>query len=222
MSPDDRIFLHNDEKAIIYEFSPDGGDISSVLKIGDPALRGDFEGIAIIDQDFFLLTSNGQIHWIADSLSHHEAIVGSKVLDTGLAEICEAEGLTSLGRKLLIACKKNYRKADKKQLLIYIFDPKTNDTTEYLRVKLSTLGLKKMSASGLAVVNDLIYVTAAKQHLLTIIDTKGDLQKHLHLNKKHHKQTEGIAVRRDGMLVLADEGGKRGRLTIYPAVSDMR
>lgn len=221
MSVDGRIFIHNDEKAIIYEFDSVSGDISSILKIGDPALRDDFEGLAIIDSDFYLLTSSGYLHKVQDGLSLHEAVVSSQVFDTGLADICEAEGLSSHNRKLFIVCKTNYNDVDKDHLLIYRFDPGTQLTYLFLRIAYSELGFLKVSASGLAVKDNRIYVVAASQRLLLVITHQGEFLEHRWLAKKYHRQTEGIGVTDEGVLILADEGGKRGRITVYASINDI-
>src|SRR3954462_5238642 len=57
--PDGRLFAHDDEHGVIYEIDPAEGELKKSFALGDPPLRGDFEGIAIADRDFYLMTSDG-------------------------------------------------------------------------------------------------------------------------------------------------------------------
>jgi len=42
----------------------------------------------------------------------------------------------------------------------------------------------------------------------------------MRLDKKRHRQAEGIAVTQDGLLIIADEAGKgRARLSVYSTIT---
>jgi|TARA_B100000959_G_scaffold245765_1_gene270658 uncharacterized protein YjiK len=222
LSVDGRVFIHNDEKAIVYELDPLTGDISSILKIGDPALRADFEDIALLGEDIYLITSTGTLHRIENSLNFHETVAIAEITETGLSDICELEGLSAFRGKLFLACKTNFREMDKLQLLVFLFDPIKKTTIEYLRVSHDELDREKMSPSGIAVTEEVIYLVSARQRLLTRVTHGGHLISNHKLKKKQHHQPEGIAVAVSGRLYLADEGkGKGGRVTIYESISDI-
>ena len=221
LSADNRIFTHNDEKGIVYQFDPNTGDVNPVFKISDPALRADFEAIAIINQDIYLVTSNGDLHWVPDSLSYQKAVVTSSLIETGLADVCEVEGLSSYQGELYIACKKSYGSADH-HLLVFRFDPKNSKLTEFLRVSSAGLGLKKFHASGIEVTDDIVYIISARQRRLLLLTRDGDLISQHKLKKKHHRQAEGIAVGSNGKVYLVSEGkSKGGQLSIYDSIAEL-
>ncbi|HIG42013.1 MAG: SdiA-regulated domain-containing protein [bacterium] len=223
LSADDRIYTHNDEKGIVYRFDPETGDVDPVFKINDPALRADFEAIAIIDQDIYLVTSSGDLHWVPDSLSYQKAVVTSSLIETGLADVCEVEGLSSYQAELFIACKKSYRSENDHHLLIFRFDPKNNRLTEFLRISSAALGLKKFYASGIEVTKDIVYVISARQRRLLLVTRDGELIGQYKLKKKHHRQAEGVAVGSTGKIYLVSEGkNKGGRLSIYDSIADLQ
>jgi len=218
---DGRIFTLKDEKAIVYELDAENGDIRTLFKVHDPALRGDFEGLALINDDFFLVTSSGIVHKVAGALGHDRAVVSSEVIDLGLSDICEVEGLSAYLGDLYIACKVTYREADQAHLLVFKFNPENERLAVFFRIPISSLGVKKMHPSGIAVTADVVYVISARQRRLTMLRHNGDLIGHHKLSKKDHRQPEGIAVR-GRKIMIADEGdGKRGRITIYPSFNDM-
>ncbi|MEM7504621.1 MAG: hypothetical protein AAF417_21465, partial [Pseudomonadota bacterium] len=59
MSDSHRLFAVDDEIAIIYEIDYDNGKLLQAFAFGEPALRGDFEGLALVGDRFYLLTSDG-------------------------------------------------------------------------------------------------------------------------------------------------------------------
>ena len=61
LTPDGRLFAHNDERAVAYEIDPSTGEVRKAFSIGLMGTPGDFEGFAITGERFFLLASTGQI-----------------------------------------------------------------------------------------------------------------------------------------------------------------
>ena len=62
MSSDGRLFCHNDEKGIIYQLDYKTGTILNKFKLGWLTVQRDFEGIAIAENVFYLVTSSGVIY----------------------------------------------------------------------------------------------------------------------------------------------------------------
>ncbi|MFT5209750.1 MAG: hypothetical protein ACI9CE_001473 [Flavobacterium sp.] len=215
-----RIFAINDERAVIYEFDLQSGDVRGIVKIiglDGKVVKSDIEGIAVLDEHFYLLNSTGRLYKAKPDGFESITRVESRYLDTGLSNVCEFEGLSSFKGMLFLACKKNYLKKDKGFLLIYKFDPKSELITEYLRVDVQDLNRKKIHPSGLAVTESQILLVAARQHLLIRLDKKGNFIGDMKLDKKAHRQTEGIVVLNSSQLILADEGKRKGgKITIYP------
>ena len=60
-TPDGRVFAHNDERAAVFEIDPESGAIEKAFYVGFSGIPGDFEGIAVAGERFFLLSSSGQL-----------------------------------------------------------------------------------------------------------------------------------------------------------------
>lgn len=209
---DDRLFTVTDEKAVVYELAIDTGDVRTLAVVGDPALD-DFEGIEIVDDDIFLISSKGMLYHVPGGL------VGGRisrytVTSTGLEDVCEVEGLGRDGDDLLIACKRNYRKVDDHSTIVFAWSMKTNELRRYFSIS------REFNASGIAKAGNRYYIVAAKQERLVIVDAAGHV---LDVRKlKGHRQAEGVAVLSDGTIVIADEGNnKGGKITRYREVSDI-
>ncbi|HSH75825.1 MAG TPA: hypothetical protein VLA09_09090, partial [Longimicrobiales bacterium] len=59
VTTDGRLFGHDDERAVVHEIDPGAGAVEKRFSLGDPPLRGDFEGIAVVGERFFMVTSGG-------------------------------------------------------------------------------------------------------------------------------------------------------------------
>ena len=80
-----------DEKAHIYRIDMNAKVVERLTKFGDPVKKGDFEGIALLDEQLYVVTSNGVI-W-------RKALRGDAKdysrFKTGIGDACEVEGLTA-------------------------------------------------------------------------------------------------------------------------------
>ena len=56
---DGRVFTHGDEEAEVFEIDLSDGSVVKQFSMGVPVLEGDFEGIAIAGDRFFLISSRG-------------------------------------------------------------------------------------------------------------------------------------------------------------------
>lgn len=125
-----KIACVQDEKAIIYIFDIEKG---KVISKGEFGKDGDYEGIATVGADAYVLRSDGQLFKIKDFENAKNKVV---YLKTGLSKRNNAEGLCfdSLSNSLLIACKDSpsLNKGDfhKTSKAIYKFDLETKKLNE--------------------------------------------------------------------------------------------
>jgi uncharacterized protein YjiK len=225
LTADERLLAVADEKAVVYELDYQEGKIIKSFALGDPVVRGDFEGIAVLDNTIWLMTSDGLLFAAMEGPDGHS--VRYQKYDTGRGEYCELEGLAQdrVAKTLLLACKETKSKKD--DLLISEWSV-SNNGIEHVRdvvvpVPLITgiIGKKRIHPSGIAI--DLQtaerVLIAARQDALIRLTADGALTEAIILEKKgRHKQAEGIELTRDGRLLIADEGGKgRARLAVYAA-----
>ena len=130
LTDDGRLFAHDDERAFIYQLRPQTGEIVKSFRAGWLGAFGDFEGIAITGERFFLVTSDGSI--IEFKEGEPSARVGYEVFPTGLGERCEVEGLAHdrLTDSLLLACKTTRTQALAGYLAIFALSLETMSLEE--------------------------------------------------------------------------------------------
>ena len=61
-APDGRLFAHDDERSWIHEIDPATGEVGKRFMLGKKTVQDDFEGIAIVGERFFLITSAGLLY----------------------------------------------------------------------------------------------------------------------------------------------------------------
>ncbi|MGE0352695.1 MAG: hypothetical protein AB7Q69_05580, partial [Gemmatimonadales bacterium] len=62
MNAEGRLFAHDDERGIIFEVDYRSGRILRSFSLGRRGLRGDYEGIAVVGQSIWLVTSDGTLY----------------------------------------------------------------------------------------------------------------------------------------------------------------
>ncbi len=223
LTPDERLFAVADEAAIVYELDYVEGQLRKAFALGDPVQRGDFEGIAIVGKRFYLITSDGEIFESREGRDGEQMDFAS--YDTGLGKRCEIEGLAAgaAGDRLLIACKE--ARGDDGTLAIFAWSlaerrPIADAELELpLRDIARRIGKRRFNPSGIEFAHGSgnLLLLAARQRALAELTPDGRLVDALRLPlvQRHH-QPEGIALMRDGRLLIADEGGgHKARLAVY-------
>ena len=220
----DRVFAHNDERAIIYEIDVREQRISKEFALGDPPVRADFEGLFVLEDRFFLVTSDGVLFESFEGDDDERLDYNMYV--TGAGRLCEVEGLAANVERthLLLACKTPRTRELRSwvTLLPWSIEERRLEPDRMIRFPLDafTKHVKgdRFSPSGLSQVpgSDHYFLVAARQNAIAEVSLDGRLWGITSLDEGRHRQTEGVAFLSDGTLVLADEGSRRGgRLTFY-------
>lgn len=120
-----RLACIQDEKGNVYIFNLKTGEVEKKIEFGND---GDYEGIEIIENDAWILKSNGTLFKVKNYLKHKDPHI--KKYPTVLSGKNDAEGLTydPINNKLLIACKGHpfVDERDGKEFkAIYAFDLET-------------------------------------------------------------------------------------------------
>ncbi len=113
ISGDGRLFCHDDESGAIYQLDKESGNIIKTFYIGKKnGRREDFEGLAIVGETFYLITSDGYLFEFPEGAD--DAHVDYKKYKTGLSEDFDIEGLCydPETRALLLACKDSPKKGN--------------------------------------------------------------------------------------------------------------
>jgi hypothetical protein len=105
LTPDGRLFTHNDETARISEIDYRSGTIKKHFFAGEKSMHADFEGLTYANNRFVLLSSNGVLYEFPEGTAGERVDV--TVHDTGLGKECEFEGVVydSLMNAYVLACK---------------------------------------------------------------------------------------------------------------------
>lgn len=221
MTPDGRLFAHNDERATVNEIDRDTGALGKRFTVGDPVIAGDFEGIAIAGERFFLITSLGLLYEFREVGDRETA--ANRVSDLGLGAGCEAEGLDydAQDDALLVACKVSA--AHRASIVVHRvpLDPSRAALAPIVipMRQLTSFDLDpEFQASSVAVSPaGTLFLASAAPEVLIEVDRSGRVVAAVDLPGRRHPQSEGLAFGPDGALFIADErnDGSSGVVTRY-------
>jgi uncharacterized protein YjiK len=228
LTADQRLLAVTDEEAAVYELDYRNGVLVKVFTLGSPTLRGDFEGIAVLGEFVWLMTSDGRL------LVTREGQDGERMsfaeYDSGAGKYCELEGLAAdvQAASLLLACKEPVASRDPLKIFeVAIVDgrPARMNATEFPEASvMARLNRKHTRPSGIAIdpASGHRVMVAANHAALISLTPDGTLIDAIILpGEGRHRQAEGIAITADGRLLIADEGGNgRARLAVYAWTRD--
>ena len=205
-----------DEKARLYRISFDQESVTRVGAFGDPPEKGDFEGIALANENVYAITSDGLLYTKSLGTPDSEYAVA----DTQFGELCEIEGLDYMAGLLYVLCKTPYADELQEHLSILVWDPvqQARVLDQEIRLHWRDLGLpkNKLHPSGMVITANTLFVIAARERLWVKVDLGSSAAVVGRLSKSH-EQAEGIAILA-GATYIADEGKKRGSVTRYEGV----
>jgi uncharacterized protein YjiK len=219
-----RMFAHGDEEAVVYQLDPTDHSVVKKFSLGRPAVRGDFESIALVEGHVVLATSNGVLY------SGREGADGEAVpftvQPTGAGQFCEIEGMAWVpnDRALLFACKTPRTKALQGHLAVlrWSLESKSLDRHPAMFVPLADLAaaaeVSEFHASELLRLpsGDRYLVLAGREHAIAELSAGGTVMAAARLRHRDHPQAEGLALAPDESLLVADEGaGGRGTISVY-------
>lgn len=221
-----RVYAHNDEHAIVYEIDVAARDVVRAFAFGDPTAAGDFEGVAVVGDRAYLLTSDGRLY--EGERGAHRQRVRFNLYDTGVGGHCEAEGL-ELGvepGEFLILCKRDTDGEALEGLTIFrwsLADRRPVDApalfvpyTDFLEDE--AIDDFRPSAMTRDPRDGAIFVVSSRAPTLYRFSAEGAFEGVTALSSAVHRQSEGLAFIATGEVIVADEGVKRGAgaITVYP------
>ena len=232
MTLDNRLLAHDDEKGVIHEIDYKNGTITKAFQLADmkAPVNGDFEGIATVNDQVYLVTSSGRIYEGSRGADGESVLYN--IYATGVGRDYEIEGLAydASQRALLLMCKDARSAELKDQLVIYHWSIDEKQLIEEAHIVIPIIefirhiGGKEFQPSGIErhPVSGNYFVVAARQRAIAEITPGGQVVAAKQFPAQWHRQTEGITFAADSALIIADEGaGGKARLTVYP-VSESR
>jgi len=210
VSPDGRVFAHDDERAVIYELDAASGRVLKAFALGDPIAAGDFEALAITpDGVFHMLTARGQLYRFQEGADG--AHVPFETIDTGMREICEIEGLAYFAAEdsLIIACKRMRDRAMRDMVSLYAWRADTG-ARPWLSTPHADLAARagvtnfRPSSIEFDPVSGRILLLSGNDGAFAELNREGDILAARALGPRH-AQAEGVTVTPDGALLISDE-----------------
>ena len=222
LTTDGRLFTHPDERGLISEVDYRRGVVIKQFLLGRRGVQGDFEGIAIVGERMFLLTSNGRLFEFKEGANG--AQVEYTIHDLELGKECEFEGLgfDPTINALLLACKNVGIKELKDHLVIYRWFLAENAGKRLTRIAtpvtdlIQQQGWKEFRPTGLDVDPSTgNYVITTAERALVIVNPEGHILE-TRLLPASHDQPEGVVITRDSMIIISDEAVTRpAAITLY-------
>ncbi len=228
VADDGRIFTHNDENSEVSQVDPATGNIVKRFHVGEKGMKGDFEGIAVVGARFFLVSSRGDLYEFAEGAD--EAVVPYEIRKTGLNVENDVEGLCydPETQSLLLACKEKAGKdlgKSKKAVYAYSLSSGTLEPAPRLLLDLEALGRngrgERFNPSGIEYNRSTgtFFIIAAEGWSIVEISRSGEIKGQVELDRKLHKQAEGISFMPDNSLLIADEArGADPTLSFYTSM----
>jgi uncharacterized protein YjiK len=223
LTPDGRLFAHNDESARITELDYRRGAIIKQFYVGEEGLPGDFEGLAYAEDRFWLLLSTGTLWEFPEGAA--EERVEYTEHDSGLGKDCEFESVAydSTANALILACKTVKTKKSRHMLVLYRFDLGESglaEPAEFTIPYADAIGgndWKQLRPTDITVdpTSGNYVLVAAQEKALVALTPSGDVAISRPLGGRH-PQAEGIAITRDGILIIGDESvSAPATITLY-------
>lgn len=225
VTPDGRVFAHNDEKGIVYQIDYEKGEIVKEFYLSRWVPERDFEGIAYAANKFYLITSDGILFEFPEGKNKES--VGFETYQTGADSKFNIEGLCydEMSNSLIFACKEYPGKDYDGMRAAYAFslDSYKVDKTPRLLISLKELkhkfGIKDFYPSGIEKhpeSNSYFIIGARDGSAIIEVSEVSKILDAKEFKSKEHEQPEGISFLPNFDLLISDEGGgKKGTITHY-------
>lgn len=203
---DNQLACVNDEKGNVFIYDLQQEAIVEKIEIGK---KGDYEGIEVVDDEIFIMKSNGKIKGFKIGTEEERKI------DCSHPDVVEYEGLSynPSTKSLLLVTKERIKdKNDKK--VIYAYDLAKETFTKYISISEDMIkgsdGKKAFAPSGIAVhpLTDELYIISSQGKKLLILSSSGEKLALVELDEKLFRQPEGICFTPTGDLYISSEGTK--------------
>ena len=215
------VLTHDDNAGRIYEVDPKTGILLKGFSlIGNQ--KEDFEAITIAGDDIFLMASDGKLFRFREGADGQQ--VQFIMFDPGLKKACEFEGLAyqSDSTRLLMVCKRVHDTPNPRELRIYRLPlPLNHATITAVKIPLDDVigsnQWKDFRPSDMAIdpSTQNVVVIASHEKGLAVIKPDGEVVRSEPL-PGDHRQAEGVAVTRDGLLIISDEANVLpAQMTLY-------
>ena len=222
LTKDGRLLVHGDESAQVWQVDYRKGVLVKRFTLGPTPIKGDFEGITIVNDVVWMLESTGKLYEFREGAA--DAHVDFRKHDTGLKKDCEFEGLAYDARiqSLLLACKNIEAKADRDKIIIYRWSLASDSAGRLSKLVVPVSSVREGNAwTGLQVSDITVdsatgnYVLlASKERAIVVITPTGEPVS-VRLLPERHEQPEGITIAKELVLVSDEAVDGPAAITLY-------
>ena len=209
----DEFVAHNDEKGIIYFLDRDTKGIKREFVFSEA--KGDYEDIAMVNKDFYVLRSDGELFRIVKDSTGKQSTFDAGKLETSGKNDFEALYYDAEKKALIMLCK-NCSDDDKKVVSAYAYYP---DSVGFVKEPLYTINVKPIdslsprptsrfqpSAARIHPVLKKLFILSSASNQLVITDLDGNLENVYMLAQKLFPQAEGLTFKSNGDMYISNEG----------------
>lgn len=201
---DSTLYIVKDEEGEVFELDLTSGEHN---KIFDFKKAGDFEGIAVAKDVFYILKSDGDIYKVTRDGSSEKFTFFDDDDDF------EFEGLTYSEQRnsLIVACKNHGKKSKNDEAFLYEF---ALDKYKYLEKPLFTLKKKDIhenfKPSGISVApNGNLFIISGVSNTIVEVTMSGKLVQTAQLPLLMYNQIEGICFDEESNMYISSERGNQ-------------
>ncbi|MDN3203241.1 SdiA-regulated domain-containing protein [Algoriphagus sediminis] len=223
---DGQILAIQDEAGVLFWVNPENGEITENKSFGK---NGDYEDITLINDQIWVLESNGTLHHIKD---YRAAELESEKYKFPIKERRDFESLVQSqdSQKLISICKDCKWDKNEKEASAYSFDPNVKEYSDQAAFQLVKKQIEERlnvdydksvkiqpSAAALHPIDQEYYIISSTGSWLAIFDLDFNIKKLYRLNTKVFKQPEGITFSPNGTLYISNEArGGRANILVFP------
>jgi hypothetical protein len=226
VAEDGRVYAHGDEQATIFRFDLATRRLAERFGLAGRSglLHADFEDIQVVAGRLFLVTSAGVVY--EGRVAGDGRLVGATRRTAGFGGRCEVEGMVwdPPTRSLLLLCKQVRSRRWRNQVVILAVSTETWRVEPEPRILVpearleAVTGAKRFSGSAIArhPRTGSFILLAGPQAVYAEIDVTGRVLGGGSLDRRRHRQPEGVAIAPDLTLLISDEAaGAAASITAY-------
>ena len=220
LTPDQRLFAHNDETGRITEIDYRRGTVVKSFVVEE---TGDFEGLTYAGDHFIMMASNGVLYEFQEGDDGER--VDCSTIDTHLGKECEFEGIAydAGADAVILACKNVGDKKLKDAVVLYHY-PLADAGGGKARMQVIPFSeligqheWKDLRPTDIAIDPDTgnYVIVSTRKNAIVEFTPNGEPVMARELDQRH-PQPEGVAITRDKILIISDEASNAAAsITLY-------